>query len=311
MSDGTIAVLVNYNGGVALARCLAALRQSDFGARPIVVVDNGSRDGSARAVAPIHGLELVELGRNTGFAAGANRGIERALALGARRVLLLNPDTEVKAGFLAPLERALDHGADVAGPKLLLPGAAGEPAARIAGAGGAVTFGRNLALLGGHREFDRGQHDRAADAGFLPATAWLMSRDVLADVGLFDESFFCYVEDVDWCVRAAARGRRLRYEPRSVVVHAGSASSGGGYTALRKYLNARNGFRLLRKHGTPARWLRFLAGDVLTLPFALLYAAVRGRPGAALWKARGLLDGWRDRAFEGARRAALLPGDAA
>lgn len=300
-----IAVVVNYNGGAALARALGALRASDFGAAPVVVVDNASRDGSAAPLASLPGVELLALPRNVGFAGGANVGIRRALERGAAQVLLLNPDTEVEPGFLAPLSAALAGGAALAGPKLLLPGMP----ARLWSAGGALTFGRNLALLDGHRELDRGQHDAPRDVTFLPGTVWLLSRAALEKVGLLDEQFFCYVEDVDWCARALAAGCRLRYEPASRVVHEGSAASGGGYTPLRKYLSARNAFPFLRKHGTPARWLSFLAGDVLTLPFAFAYALLRGRPGAALWKARGLLDGWRARPFEGARRAALLPSE--
>jgi GT2 family glycosyltransferase len=295
-------LIVNYNGGAALGRCLDALRRSDFGERPVLVVDNASRDDSARAAAARPGIEVHSSPRNLGFAAGANAGLEKLLARGVDAVLLLNPDTEVAPGFFAPLQRALAEGAAIAGPKLLLPG---KPP-RIWSAGGRVTFGLNLALLEGHRESDHGQHDRARDVGFLPATAWLVKRELFEDVGRFDEAFFCYVEDVDFCVRARAHGHRLRFEPGSVVVHEGSAASGGGYTPLRKYLSALGAFHLLRKHGTPARWCRFLASDVATLPFALAYAALRGRPAAGLWKARGLVDGWRARPFGGARRAALL-----
>lgn len=305
--EGVVGVIVDYNGGELLDRCVAALRASGFGGAPLVLVDNASRDGSARRVGALPGVVLLELGRNAGFAAGANAGIARALELGARELLLLNPDTEVEAGFLEPLRAALAAGADLAGPKLLSPG---EPP-RIWSAGGSLTFGRNLARLTGHRELDRGQHDAAADVTFLPGTAWLMRADLPARLGPLDEGYFCYVEDVDFCARALAAGARLRYEPGSRVVHHGSAASGGGYTSLRKYLSARNAFRFLRRHGSAARWLTFLAGDVLTLPFALAYATLRGRPAAALWKARGLLDGWRDRPFEGARRAALLPGEGA
>ncbi len=312
----TIGLIVNYNGGVSLARCVASLRHSDFGARPLLIVDNGSRDGSARAIAAVAGVELLELPRNVGFATGANAGLRRLLEREAGSILLINPDTEVAPDFFAPLQRALEEGASIAGPKLVLPELPegrhrAKVPPRIWSAGGRVTFGRNLARLDGHRERDRGQHDVARDVSFLPATVWLARRDLFREVGLFDEAFFCYVEDVDFCVRAVERGCRLRYEPRSRVVHEGSAASGGGYTPLRKYLNAAGGFRLLRKHGTAARWCRFLAGDVLTLPFALVYAALRGRPDAALWKARGLVDGWRGRPFAGARRAALLPGDGA
>jgi GT2 family glycosyltransferase len=311
-----VAVLVNYNGGAGLARCVASLRASDFGARSIVVVDNASRDDSAAALLRAEAgraaggerpaLELLAQPVNRGFAAGANLGLRRAAELGAAELLLLNPDTEVERGFLAPLRAALAAGAALAGPKLLSPGAP----ARIWSAGGSLTWGRNLALLTGHGEQDRGQHDIARDVTFLAGTCWLLRRDWFERLKGFDEAFFCYVEDVDFCARAVREGARLAFEPRSRVVHEGSAASGGGYTPLRKYLSARNAFHLLRKHGTWRRWLRFLAGDVLTLPLALAYATIAGRPGAALWKARGLLDGFRRRGFDEARRAKLLPRDA-
>jgi GT2 family glycosyltransferase len=319
----TAGLVVAYNSGARLARCVASLRRSDFGDRPLLVVDNASRDGGAREVAKLANVELLSLPRNVGFAAGVNAGLTRLLdgkdagghagAAGRSRVdavLLVNPDCEFAPDFFAPLEGALAGGASLVGPKLVSPSSPGE-SRRIWSAGGRVTFGRNLSTLVGHRELDRGQYDVERDVDLLPGTVWLARRELFAEVGLLDEAFFCYVEDVDFCLRAVAKGRRLRYVPSSMVVHEGSASSGGGYTPLRKYLNARNGFVLLRKHGTFRRWCRFVAGDVLTLPLALVYAALRGRPSAALWKARGLVDGMRRRPFEGARRAALLPGEAA
>jgi GT2 family glycosyltransferase len=305
-------LIVNYNGGDALLRCVAALRVSDFGARPLLVVDNASRDGSPLKLrARFPDVELVVAPENGGFAAGVNLGLERLLARDVVTILLLNPDTEVAPDFFAPLARAVAEGAAIAGPKLLSPVAARSADAkrRIWSAGGAVTFGRNLATLAGHREVDRGQYDAPRDVTFLPGTVWLVARALLEQVGRLDDGFFCYVEDVDFCLRAVKSGARLRYEPRSIVVHEGSAASGGGYTSFRKYMNSRGAFRLLRKHGTVARWLRFLCADVLTWPLALLYATLRGRPEAALWKGRGLLDGWRGRPFDGARRARLLPGE--
>lgn len=300
----TAGLIVNFNGGEHLLRCVAALRRSDFAARPLLVVDNASHDGSPRTlVSRFPDVELLALPENIGFAAAVNRGLERLLAHDVASILLLNPDTEVAADFFAPLERALADGASIAGPKLVLPG---EPR-RLWSAGGSVTFGRNLCVLHGHRERDRGQHDVARDVSFLPGTAWLVTRGLFESIGRLDDAFFCYVEDVDFCLRASKAGAKLRYEPRSTVVHEGSAASGGGYTQLRKYLSAAGAWRLLRKHGTPGRWSRFVLGDVLTLPFAVVYALLRGRPRAALWKARGLADGWRGRPFDAGRRAQLLP----
>lgn len=310
-------LIINFNGGDSLLRCVASLRRSDFGARPLLVVDNASRDGSPLKLrARFPDVETIVQPENVGFAAGVNAGLKRLLARDVATILLINPDTEVAPDFFLPLARAVAEGAAIAGPKLLAPappsasGAPGSPPPRrIWAAGGAVTFGRNVATLFGHRALDVGQFDRPRDVSFLPGTVWLLARSLLDAIGPLDEGFFCYVEDVDYCVRATESGARLRYEPRSLVVHEGSAASGGGYTALRKYLNSVGAIRLLRKHGTAARWLRFAVGDLLTWPFALVYATLRGRPAAALWKGRGLLDGWRRRPFDAARRAQLLPDD--
>jgi hypothetical protein len=299
-------LIVNYNAGAALGECLAALADSDAGDWPVLLVDNASRDGSATdAVQHFPATELLERDTNNGFAAAVNDGLRVLRERGAERVLILNPDTVVAAGFAAPLSAALTAGAGLAGPKLVLPG---QPR-RLWCAGGAVTFGLNLSTLRGHRQIDQGQFDRAEDVSFLPGTAWLLPRATLDAVGLLDERFFCYVEDVDFCLRIRAAGLRIRYEPASEVVHIGSLTSGGGYTPLRKYLNALGSVHLLRKHGSAARWARFLACDVATVPLALLYGALRRRPAAAWWKIVGLIDGFRGRGFEASRRIRLLPAE--
>jgi GT2 family glycosyltransferase len=299
----TTVLIVNYNAGPLLGACLASLRASDAAGLPVLVVDNASRDASSDAVArDFPEVEVLQLPQNVGFAAGVNAGLAHLAPRGPQRILLLNPDTRVAPRFLAPLVRALDAGAAIAGPKIL------DEERRIWCAGGKVTFGLNMARLGGHRQRDRGQWDRPRDVSFLPATAWLLAPQALERIGAFDESFFCYLEDVDYCVRAASLGLSLRYEPESVVVHVGSQASGGGYTRLRKYLNAHGSFRLLHKHGTLRRWATFLACDVLTAPLALLYGLFRGKPAAALWKVRGLVDGGLRRPVTRERRERLISG---
>jgi GT2 family glycosyltransferase len=247
---------------------------------------------------------VVRLKTNLGYARGMNAGLKLLEQRSTRRILMLNPDTTVDPCFLAPLEQALAEGAGLAGSKLLSPG---QPP-RIWSAGGEVTFGLNLSRLRGHREVDHRQYDRAEDVTFLPGTVWLLDREVLTGVGYFDERFFCYVEDVDYCLRVIQAGWRIRYVPESVVVHEGSQASGGGYTPLRKYLNALGSWALLRKHGSPMRWATFLLCDVLTAPGALIYGMLRHRPGAAWWKLRGLVDGALNRPFSERRREQLLTG---
>lgn len=303
MSRSISALILNYNAGESILACIEALEKSVSPPLPILVVDNGSSDGSLEAVeSRFPSLEILRLGENRGYAGGMNAGLRHLQRSGVRRFLLLNPDTVVSPGFLVPLEEALAAGAAVAGPKLILP----DQPSRIWCAGGRVTFGLNLSQLRGHRQWDRGQFDVEEDVGFLPATVWLLDEETLEEVGLFDERFFCYVEDVDYCVRLAGAGRRIRYAPRSVVVHEGSQASGGGYTELRKYLNALGSWELLRKHGTLRRWASFLVCDVLTLPLALCYGLLRRRPGAALGKVRGMLDGFLGRSFTPERRSRLM-----
>ncbi len=304
MAEATHILILNYNSGASLADCLASLERSDARDLPVLIVDNASTDGSLDDLTIRDNLDVLRLSHNGGFAAGINAGVRVLLKRSVERVLLLNPDTCVGEGFLEPLQRALDEGAAIAGPKLLLPG---QPA-RVWCAGGDVTFGLNMTRLRGHRSIDRGQFNDPCDVTFLPATVWLLSRSVWTVLGELDERFFCYLEDVDYCIRATGAGNRIRYEPRSVVVHVGSFASGGGYTPLRKYLNALGSCALLRKHGNLRRWLSFVLFDVVTTPAAMLYGLFRRRPAAAWWKIRGLWDGFRGRSMTEQRLQELLPG---
>ncbi len=293
-ADAAILIL-NYNAGEALVRCLDSLAASDARQLPILLVDNASTDGSTRAAkAARPDVEILQEPDNGGFARGVNAGLRRLLRGRSRAILVLNPDTRVAPDFFAPLSRALAAGAVLCGPKLLLPG----PPTRIWAAGGAATFGLNLCRLRGHGLVDRGQFDRAEEVSFLPGTTWLMARRLIEKVGLLDEGFFLYLEDLDYCLRARAAGLSLWYEPSSRVEHFSSSSSGGGYTALRKYLNAFGSRRLLEKHATVRQWVKFLLCDVLSLPLALGRGVLLGQTRAALWKLRGLIDGFRGRPLD-------------
>ena len=300
----TAVLVVNYRSGDALGRCLESLAASDARALPLWIVDHGSDDGSLDSVHTWYPEARIErAAENRGFAAGVNRGVAVLREQGFERVLVLNPDTRVEPDFYAPLTEALeDPQVALAGPKLRSPG---EPPT-IWCAGGRATFGLNLSHMRGHRRRDVGQFDRIEDVEFLPGTVWLLRVGALAAVGGLDERFFCYVEDLELCVRLRERGFRLRYRPDSVVEHLGSHSSGGGYTALRKYLNARGGWIVLREHGSFVRWFRYVTGELLTAPLALVYGTLRLRPGAAWWKVRGLWDGFRRREFDGRLRRRLL-----
>jgi GT2 family glycosyltransferase len=288
--ESVAAVILNWNGGLLLRRCLQALRLARPRPGRIYVADNGSEDGTPQLVRNEGDMTLVENHGNLGFAGGNNRGIERALADGATAVLILNFDVVVNHDFLPPLLAALSEPeVGMAGPKML---DARDPG-MIWCAGADITFGRNISRLRGNGLRDRGQYDTAENVDYIPAAALLVRREVFERTGLLDERYFCYMEDVDFCLRAARDGFRIRYTPQSVVYHRSSSATGGGYTPLRKYLNAVNSIAFMRRYGTPGRWLRFLASDVATLPLLVLSAAARGRTGIAWAKVCGIIDGFK------------------
>jgi GT2 family glycosyltransferase len=111
--------------------------------------------------------------------------------------------------------------------------------------------------------------------------------------GPADEAYFCYLEDADWGVRMRQAGFRLLAVPRARAWHALSASTGGGYSAGRKYMTGVNSVRFLRQHGTPAGWAALFVFDLLLWPLALLRAAATGGTAGAVAKLRGVLAGLR------------------
>jgi GT2 family glycosyltransferase len=245
-------VVVAWNNGDVLPRCLEHLRASTWPADrlEVVVVDNGSTDGSVDHWDTRYpGVELRRNGANLGFAAGVNVGLRDLDSLWA--VALVNSDAFVEPGWLEPLAAALDEDERVgaASPKILLadPDPAGRPVINNIG----VVLGPTWELHDrGLGEVDAGQYDRPEDLFAWCGGGVLLRADYLRDVGLFDERLFMYAEDVDLSWRGAERGWRYRSAPRSVIHHVHRASSGGERTPLLDYLNRRNRIVVVGRHAS-------------------------------------------------------------
>jgi GT2 family glycosyltransferase len=290
----TAVVIVHWNGGDRTLRCLAALRKSSIRLDPVIVVDNGSTDGSvARIRSEYPDVKVIAAGDNRGYAGGNNLGIVDALRSGAQAVLLLNNDVEIAPDCVAALEAELrDPRVGAAGPLVVLPASPPRPA-RIWAAGGELTHRENVSRLRGHGQVLNGRYAAAEDVDYLPGCAILVKREVLESVGALDESYFCYMEDVEYGRRIAGAGYSNRLVPAARAIHDASASTGGGYTPARKYMNAVNSVRFLRRHASWRGWIGFAIFDVLLWPLCLATALARGRPSAAFAKLRGLFDGLR------------------
>ena len=273
-----VAVVLSWNGREDTLAALESLRGIET-----VVVDNGSTDRSADAVAErFPEVELVRAGVNLGFAAGNNVGIRRALDRGADWVLLLNNDATVEPGLVDALAAAAEARPDagVLACKVLF---ADSDRLWYAGAG----FD---ALLGRSRHEGFGEPDalgeledtvRATGAGMA------VSREAIEAAGLFDEELFLYAEDLDWCLRIREAGFAVVYVPAARVRHRVSAAAGGAGSPTTSYYETRNMLAVVERYRPLPRGLTGARRALVVGPRVLLAAR---RPASA-WAA---VRGWRD-----------------
>ena len=260
-------VIVSFNARADLERCLSSLHQSPPDAsHEIIVVDNASSDESARAARAWANVRVIELATNRGFAAANNVGIRRGTG---RTVLLLNSDTIVPAGALDRLLAELDRHPDAAaiGPRLI----DGDGRAEL-------SFGSMIApwtefrqrrLMRGLERGDpsvRSEVEAMTREGRSPdwvSGACLLVRRADAEaVGLLDERYFMYAEDVDFCAALRERGRRVLFTPAVEIVHLRGRSAATAPEATRAAYR-RSHLAFYQKHH-PAlapivrlyRWLR-------------------------------------------------------
>jgi GT2 family glycosyltransferase len=271
-------------------RCLRSLRQLTPQPQRVIVVDNGSwPDPRAALESVLPAVCVVRLERNCGFAGGCNVGIRRALADAADAVLLLNNDAVVDPGALAHLVRALreDERIAAAGVKTLTD----ETPPRIHAAYSVLTFHAPLVRVEGWMEpcIDRFEEERDVDS--VSGGAMLIRRGALEEIGDFDEEFFAYHEDVDWCMRARRAGWRIRYVPAARVFHRMHASTGGGYGSPMIYLVARSSVLFVRKHASRTQALKFTAYTAGGLLKDVVYRWRTGELKGFALRLRGLRDG--------------------
>ena len=243
-------VIVSYNTRRDLEACLASLTaNSPAVEHEIVVVDNQSSDGSADA-ARAAGARVVEMGRNAGFSAANNAGIR---ASRGDLVLLLNSDTLVPAGAIDRLIERLDAtGAIVAGPRIV--DADGRPE---------ISFGRMITplnelrqkrLMRRHEQGDattvayvERETRREQSVDWVTGACLLVRRADAEAVGLLDERFFLYTEDVDFCASIRARGGRVLFTPAAEITHLRGRSRRSNPRAADDFY-ARSHIEFYRKH---------------------------------------------------------------
>jgi len=213
-------VIVSFNAGADLDRCLASLRDAPPSrSHEIVVVDNASTDGSADIAKRYVGVRVIDAGANRGFAAANNIGIRATTGV---NLLLLNCDTVVPAKAIDVLLEELDRRPDVAviGPRIV----DGDGRAEL-------SFGDMVGPLAQIRQQRRQRGDvdaltrREQYPDWVTGACLLVRRADADAVGLLDERYFMYLEDVEFCAAIRGRGRRVLFTPKAEITHLRGRSS--------------------------------------------------------------------------------------
>jgi len=252
------AIVLNYNGRELTLDCLDSLYSMDYPAFSVMVVDNGSSDGTAQAVrAAFPQAEVVENSENLMFAGGNNVGIRRALQGGADYVLLLNNDTVVDMRLAAELIAAMKAHpeAGLACPMIYYYPPKDDGRELIWYAGGVVDFWRGLIAHRGIRQVDDGRYTRPECTGYVTGCGLMASRACLERVGLLDTAYNMYVEDVDLSQRAIIAGYSLLFVPGARMWHKVSATAGGEFSWFKIKNKIRSSLLFFRRYARPWHWL--------------------------------------------------------
>jgi N-acetylglucosaminyl-diphospho-decaprenol L-rhamnosyltransferase len=255
-------VIVTYNSADVLGRCLASL-PADVG--EVVVADNNSRDGTVE-IAKEHSARVVQLGRNAGYAAGINAGIQ---ALGAYdQVLVINPDVRVRPGAVPLLAKAFDNPrVAIAAPRMENPDGSLQPSLRRPPT--AVRAWAE-ALIGGNRAGRWGtlgelittpeRYTVAGPAAWATGGVLMISAAAIRALGPWDETFLLYGEETDFALRARRRGFVTWYVPEAVVEHDGGES---GTNPMLWALLTFNRIRIVRRYNGYLSFLGYYSAVVV------------------------------------------------
>lgn len=228
-------IILNYRVADLTVKCIQSLQKSTYKNIEIIVVDNNSEDDLEGRLKDFQDILFIPSKENLGYSGGNNIGIKKALVNGADYIFILNSDATVESGTIASLVEAAEKGVgDLLGPKILF------PESRVIWYAGGIFDKDNV--LGKHRgvdDVDEGQYDIAEETDYITGAALFVKNGVFEKVGLFDEKYFLYYEDSDFCFRARQAGYKVMYIPQALVYHANAKSTGLG-SPLQDYYITRN-----------------------------------------------------------------------
>lgn len=235
-------ILLNYNGYEDTVECIKSICKINYNNYKIILVDNNSSDGSQiellKYLSQNEKVHFIQSEKNLGFSGGNNIGIKWALNNGADYICLLNNDTVVEKDFLINLVTEMEKNSDigVAAGKIMY----FKEKDIIWSAGGYINEVKALGCHYGINIKDNEQFNSKRELTFLTGCLQLIRKSVFEEIGLYDDEYFLYMEDVDFCKRVIESGYKLSYIPTSKIYHKVSASTGGDESPLQLYYMTRN-----------------------------------------------------------------------
>jgi GT2 family glycosyltransferase len=255
-----ISVILNTNRREDTLACLASLAANSYQPQITLVLDNASTDGSVEAIrAAYPQTQVLSLTENRGYAGNNNVGIAWAMEHGADWVLVLNEDTILAPDCLATLVAAgsADPRAGMLGPMVYY---YDQP--QVIQSAGGMLGPRWLSIHRGQHEVDHGQFATVQSVEWLSGCALAVRRAVIEQVGMIDERFFIYWEEVDWCTQARRAGWSLLHVPAAKIWHKGVQSDYRPSPGITYYMT-RNWFLFMSKNHAPLSARLYAAGTTL------------------------------------------------
>ena len=247
-------IILNWNGKEDTIECLESLRKLDYPNYEIIVVDNGSTDGSCEILKKNYPyVKLIENKKNLGVAEGNNLGIYQAKG---EYILLLNNDIVVDRDLLKELLTVLESnpGIGIVGPTMYY---YDDPKRIWVGGGGKIYWNKGEADILRSNEIDNGQFDEITEVDYIASCALLTKKELFEEIGYMDTKYFAYWDETDWCVRALKAGYKVLYVPKAKMWHKVSSTS-KKISGFAEYYLTRNRFLFMKEHATRMQYLSFL-----------------------------------------------------
>jgi GT2 family glycosyltransferase len=284
-------IVLTWNNYDLTRDCLESLRKIDYENYEVVLVDNGSADGSAeRLASEFPEARLIKNEKNLGFPGGNNVAIRDAMQRNPDYFLLLNNDTLVATDFLSKLVAVAesDERIGIVNPKILY----FEPADRIWFGGGYYKPWWSTGKVRGVNRRDVGKYNETSEISFVTGCAFLIKTRVVRQIGLLDERFFLGFEDLDWSVRALRAGFRAFYVGSAVIWHKSSYDTKKNLgKPIMDFYRTRNSILLARKHVPFRYWPGFLLSLARYVAYRSTGYVLRAEPKRIKELYRGIWEG--------------------